>query len=48
MNVTELTKQDIIDFFDNQNCSDCLFKEECQRNEDEYDAISICELFELI
>lgn len=43
-----LTKQDIIDFFDNQKCKTCVFNKECNKNLITYDSLSICNLFGLI
>lgn len=42
-----ITKQDILDYFNNQHCSNCEFRKECNYNEDEFNALSICRLFEV-
>ena len=42
---TNITKQDILDYFNNQHCSNCEFKEECDYNENAFNATSICTLF---
>lgn len=45
MNVEEITKQDILDFFQEQKCKTCPFARECESNENDYDSISLCALF---
>lgn len=44
---TNITKQQILDYFNNMNCSNCEFKKECDRN-DVFNAPSICRLFGIL
>lgn len=44
---TKLTKEQILDYFSNMDCSNCEFKQECDYNENEFNALSLCRLFEV-
>ena len=43
----KLDKSDILDYFIKQDCTNCEFKEECERNENEFGSISLCSLFDV-
>ena len=40
---TKLTKEQILEYFRNSECSSCEFKEECDCNQ--YDSFTLCKLF---
>lgn len=42
---TNITKEQILDYFNNIDCSNCEFKEECDYYENVFNAPSICTLF---
>lgn len=41
---TKITKEQILDYFKNMDCSNCEFKEECDYNENVFNAFPICTL----
>ena len=44
---TNITKEQILDYFNNMDCSNCEFKKECDRN-DVFNAPSICTLLGIL
>ena len=42
---TNITKEQVLDYFGNMNCSNCEFRKECDYNEDVFNALPICTLF---
>lgn len=44
---TNITKEQILDYFNNMDCSNCEFKQKCDYNEYVFNAPSICTLFEV-